>query len=201
MFLASPAREGAIESARETIRSLAASPPRTIRELLMIEAREAGKYFAVWRQLRLSWRDKRHPVPQTWEGFESRRVETDVLHARNGNARHPVNAMLNYAYTVLESRLRIETIARGYDPTLGVLHTSSKDKASFVFDLMEPERPRVDAAVLRLLYQEKLSGADFSIRSDGVCRLNPEMARDIVLIASTCSMGSYNVAPRTPPNA
>src|SRR5271165_2369980 len=35
--------------------------------------------------------------------------------AGNRNAAHPVNALLNYAYTVLESVLRIKAIADGYE--------------------------------------------------------------------------------------
>ena len=31
------------------------------------------------------------------------------------NVAHPVNAILNYAYTVLESEIRIKTISEGYD--------------------------------------------------------------------------------------
>ena len=30
--------------------------------------------------------------------------------------------MLNYAYTVLKSEVRIKAIADGYDPTIGVMH-------------------------------------------------------------------------------
>jgi hypothetical protein len=41
------------------------------------------------------------------------------IHIRFGNlnAAHPVNAILNYAYTILESEMRIKAIADGYDPT------------------------------------------------------------------------------------
>ena len=42
---------------------------------------------------------------------------------RNRHATHPVNAMLNYAYAVLESQLRIATVSEGLDPTIGYLHS------------------------------------------------------------------------------
>jgi CRISP-associated protein Cas1 len=45
---------------------------------------------------------------------------------------------------------------------------------------MEPERPRVDRAVLAFVKSHVLDPSDFVIRSDGVCRLNPEMARIVV---------------------
>jgi hypothetical protein len=40
-----------------------------------------------------------------------------VLKAGNRNAAHPINAILNYAYAMLESQVRIKGVAEGYDPT------------------------------------------------------------------------------------
>jgi CRISP-associated protein Cas1 len=45
---------------------------------------------------------------------------------------------------------------------------------------MEPERPKVDRAVLDFVKGHVFDPADFVIRADGVCRLNPEMARMVV---------------------
>ncbi len=39
---------------------------------------------------------------------------------------------------------------------------------AFAFDMMEPERPKVDRAVLSFLKSEALHPADFTIREDGV---------------------------------
>jgi hypothetical protein len=55
---------------------------------------------------------------------------------------------LNYAYAALESEIRIKAIGEGYDPTIGIMHEGSDGSSKFVFDLMEPERPKVDRAVL-----------------------------------------------------
>ena len=49
--------------------------------------------------------------------------------------------------------------------------------------MMEPERPKVDRAVLGFLESEALHPADFTIREDGVVRLNPELARRVAQIA------------------
>jgi CRISPR-associated protein Cas1 len=100
--------------------------------------------------------------------------------AGNRNAAHPVNAILNYAYTVLESGLRIKAIADGYDPTIGLMHEGRDGSSKFVFDLMEPERPKVDRAVLEFIKASVFNPADFTIRSDGVVRLNPQLARAVV---------------------
>jgi CRISP-associated protein Cas1 len=50
---------------------------------------------------------------------------------------------------------------------------------------MEPERPQVDRAVLDFVKGHIFDPADFVIRGDGVCRLNPEMARMVVAKVST----------------
>ena len=39
---------------------------------------------------------------------------------------------------------------------LGIMHSDRDDAAAFVFDMMEPERPKVDRAVLRFLKSEAL---------------------------------------------
>jgi CRISP-associated protein Cas1 len=45
---------------------------------------------------------------------------------------------------------------------------------------MGPERPKVDRAVLDFVRRHVFDPADFVIRCDAVCRLNPEMARMFV---------------------
>jgi len=62
----------------------------------------------------------------------------------------------------------------------GILPYERDDSPAFVFDLMEPERLKVDRAVLDFVKGHVFDPADFVIRSDGVCRLNPEMARMVV---------------------
>jgi CRISPR-associated protein Cas1 len=47
---------------------------------------------------------------------------------------------------------------------------------AIVFDLMEPLRPIVDRSMLQFVQAHTFHAADFTIRSDGVCRLNqPEL--------------------------
>jgi CRISP-associated protein Cas1 len=118
-----------------------------------------------------------------WQSIGSRSSPYHL--AGNRNAAHPVNAILNYAYAALESEIRIKAISEGYDPTIGLMHEGSDSSSKFVFDLMEPERPKVDRAVLNFIMGHVFDPADFVIRSDGVCRLNPEMARMVVAKVST----------------
>ncbi len=99
------------------------------------------------------------------------------------DAAHPVNTILNYAYAVLQSQVQIKEVADGYDPKLGIMHHDRDGAPAFVFDLMEPERPKVDRTVLGFLKLEALHPADFTIREDGVVRLNPELARTVARLA------------------
>jgi CRISPR/Cas system-associated endonuclease Cas1 len=54
---------------------------------------------------------------------------------------------------------------------------------SFALDHMEPMRPVVDRAVLQLIDTVTFTGADFSIQYDGICRMNPELARRVAQLA------------------
>jgi CRISPR/Cas system-associated endonuclease Cas1 len=104
--------------------------------------------------------------------------------AKNVRASHPLNAALNLAYAVLQSQVQIEAVAAGYDPTLGIMHHGYQGSPALVFDLMEPRRPEVDAVVLAFALSEAFSAADFLIRSDGVVRLAPQLARRVCQLVS-----------------
>jgi CRISPR-associated protein Cas1 len=45
---------------------------------------------------------------------------------------------------VLESQVRMQVVATGLDPTIGILHGNARGQHGLVFDLMEPLRPMVD---------------------------------------------------------
>jgi CRISP-associated protein Cas1 len=153
--------------------------PETISELLTLEANSAASYFRSWIGTPIKWRGtSRRPIPDNWHSVGPRSSPYHL--AGNRNAAHPVNAMLNYAYAALESEIRIKAISEGYDPTIGLMHEGSDGSSKFIFDLMEPERPRVDRAVLDFVRAHVFHPADFVIQADGVCRLNPEMARMVV---------------------
>jgi len=174
----SHAWEGAMQRANADLARLQHDPPQTVDALRMLEANSAAAYFRTWRATSLLWRaSSRHPIPDDWRTIgkrSSRFRDTGSQHAA-----HPVNAILNYAYAVLQSEVQIKAVADGYDPMLGIMHYDRDGAPAFVFDLMEPERPKVDRAVLGFLRTEALHPADFTIREDGVVRLNPELARTV----------------------
>jgi CRISP-associated protein Cas1 len=161
------------------VHGLEENSPDTIIELRALEANCAASYFRSWVGMPIKWRGtSRRPLPDNWH-FIGQRSSPYHL-AGNRNAAHPLNAILNYAYAALESEIRIEAISEGYDPTMGIMHEGSDGSSKFVFDLIEPERPKVDRVVLDFVKGHVFNSADFVIRTDGVCRLNPEMARMVV---------------------
>jgi CRISPR-associated protein Cas1 len=171
--------EHAISAAYAALTKLDEKSPETIIELRALEANCAAAYFRAWQDIPIKWRGtSRRPIPDTWRAIQHRSSPFHL--AGNRNAAHPVNAMLNYAYTVLESEVRIQAIAEGYDPAIGMMHEGRDGSSKFVFDLMEPERPKVDRAVLDFVKTTVFDPADFTIRSDGVLRLNPQLARAAV---------------------
>jgi CRISPR-associated protein Cas1 len=188
-----PLRDRACRNVESRARSLKNKPPRTYRTLLGIEGSIAGDYFRVWSALNLKWKPlKRHPIPADWHAYRSRvALRHGIVLRRDGGgynrgATHPVNAMLNYAYAVLIARTQIRLITDGFDPTLGIMHEKKALRGinpAFALDHMEPMRPVVDRAVLQLIHTSTFSGADFSIQHDGVCRINPELARNVAYLA------------------
>lgn len=186
-------------------RMLERRSPRSIEELLGIEGSIANEYFRAWSAVELKWKAlTRRPIPEDWNLYSSRSSLREQLHV-NRAATHPVNAMLNYAYAVLTSQTQIRLIAEGYDPTLGILHDRTADRGSypaFALDHMEPMRPVVDRAVLQLIDKVAFSGADFSLQADGVCRLNPELARRVAQLAmEQCAATEVERADNHPSSA
>jgi CRISP-associated protein Cas1 len=183
--------ERAMKSAYAGLTRLDEGLPETMTELRALEANCAASYFRSWGDIGIRWRGTtRRPIPEDWRTIGQR---SSPLHqSRNRHASHPVNAMLNYAYAALESQIRVKAVSEGYDPTIGIMHEGSDGSSKFIFDLMEPERPRVDRRVLDFVRSNVFDPADFVIRDDGVCRLNPEMARVVVAMVSAGSLKSIN---------
>jgi CRISP-associated protein Cas1 len=171
----------AIKKLENEIALLRRAPPASVSQLMGTEGRVGYAYFDAWRTMKITWKSTdRHPIPEDWCRIDRRSSKLGNRFHPNRNATHPVNAMLNYAYGVLESKIRMQVVASGLDPTIGILHGNARGQHGLVYDLMEPSRPLVDRKVLEFVRVHKFHPADFTIRSDGVCRLNPEMARNIV---------------------
>lgn len=73
---------------------------------------------------------------------------------RNDNI--PINAALNYGYSLLLSSINREVTANGYLTQLGLFHDNIYNQFNLSCDLMEPFRPLVD----RFVYQRKYEQFD-----------------------------------------
>jgi len=151
-----------------------------MQQVRAIEGECASAYFKAWTQLQLNWKsNSRYPLPEQWKSYRARSAVRDQA-PKNCNATDPINAMLNYAYAVKTTQLQIDAIGQGYDPTIGIMHHGRRGKPAYILDILEPERPKVDAAILRFLRMTTFSGADFILRKDGTCRLSPQLARVVI---------------------
>lgn len=148
---------------------------RTNNELLILEATAALSYFKAWQEIPVSWASKSEPfIPRDWAFIAGRESKVS---GKNRNASHPINAILNYAYGLLESQVRIACAVLGLDTRLSYLHAMQHSRESLIFDLMEPLRPRADQRVIEFIRSATFIPDDFSISMQGVCKLNPQMAR------------------------
>lgn len=184
-FPDTPAREAAIAKAREGLAELASGPVANMGTIHKIEGGCASAYFNVWREIELHWTGfGRRPIPDAWREFTQRSSVLTGYKPGNWKASHPLNAMLNYAYAVKAAQLQVQALAEGYDPAFGVMHNADRSYSAFAYDLIEPERPKVDAAILDFVVKRSFAMADFTIRKDGVCRLSPQLARMVALSVS-----------------
>ncbi|OGW58689.1 MAG: CRISPR-associated endonuclease Cas1 [Nitrospirae bacterium RIFCSPHIGHO2_02_FULL_42_12] len=82
-------------------------------------------------------------------------------------ARDEFNALLNYAYGVLYSRVEKACIIAGLDPYVGIIHTDNYNKKSLVFDLIENFRIWADETVVNLFAGRKVKQELFDELKNG----------------------------------
>jgi CRISPR-associated protein Cas1 len=96
------------------------------------------------------------------------------------NASDPVNALLNYGYSILESQCRKALNSVGLEPTIGFLHEARQTKYPLVYDFQEPYRWLVDTTVISCLESGHFGKKDFYRMDNYVLRLRPEAARKFI---------------------
>jgi hypothetical protein len=99
--------------------------------------------------------------------------------ASNRKAERPVNAMLNYLYSLVEAEAILACQTVGLDPGLGIVHADAKGRQSLALDLMEPVRPEVDAFVLDMIERRTFRKAEFAETSDGHVRLLAPLTHEL----------------------
>lgn len=89
----------------------------------------------------------------------------------NGRSRNPAkdefNALLNYSYGILYSKVEKACIIAGLDPYVGIIHTDNYNKKSFVFDLIENFRIWADETVVNLFAGRKVKQEHFDKLENG----------------------------------
>ena len=178
VFPASPAVELTLKQLNFRLENIRKNPLSSRGKLLGEEGMAANIYFRCWHSRSLRWRGiSRKPIPDDWHRIGPR------MSGPKGNqfARHPVNAILNYCYAVLQNQVQTIIIAAGFDPSVGYIHSDeTKNKPKLVFDLMEPLRPVIDRKVLEFAQSHIFSPGDFVTDKMGICKLHPQFARLVV---------------------
>ena len=162
--------------------ALATEGVETIDELRQLEASAAALYFGAWSgraECAPTFAAKdRGRIPPHWSRYEGRRSVLASA-ASNRKAERPVNAMLNYLYSLVEAEAILACQAVGLDPGLGIVHADAKGRQSLALDLMEPVRPEVDAFVLEMVERRTFRKAEFTETSDGHVRLLAPLTHEL----------------------
>lgn len=150
---------------------------QTIEALRAVEAQAAGAYWSMWSDIpvRFARRESKR-VPAHWLTFGGR---ASALTGHSRSATNPANAVLNYAYGILQGETLIALTAYGLDAGLGVMHADDRNKAGLAYDVMEAARPAVDAWILDLLAQRVFTRDDVWQTNTGVVRLALALRREI----------------------
>lgn len=162
--------------------------------LRSVEAHASNTYFAAWAahancRFAELHRDR---VPDHWAHFSARTSPLKQGGSSPRMAADPINALLNYAYTLAEAECRLALQALGLDPGLGVVHTDKKNRDSLALDLLEPLRPVAEQHVLQLLTARFFTSDDFYETAQGSCRLLPPLTH---LVAQALPDFAVAVAP------
>lgn len=154
--------------------------PSTV-DILDAESRAAADYFAQWAgRVNVTFTGRAARVPDHWRTFNARTTPLSTSRA-NRKAVDPVNALLNYGYTLGEAECRRACATLGLDPALGVLHQDRAHRDSLALDLLEPLRPVIERTVLDLVARRRFGPVDFIETSDGRCRLTESITHPLTL--------------------
>jgi len=125
-----------------------------------------------------------------WEGivskiyFEQMNAFLPERYRFTERSQHPamdvVNAMLNYGYGMLYSKIEGSLIRAGIDPYIGILHRDEHRRPVLVYDVIEKYRIWVDYVVWMLAKQNIIGEEYFSVKTDGSCWLEG-LGRRIVI--------------------
>ena len=143
-------------------------------ELRGVEGAASRAYFGLFRRWNRS--------EMLFEG-RSKRGATD-----------PVNALLNFGYSLLTRELEGLLEAAGLDATIGFYHVAEGDRPSLACDWVEEFRHVVvDKLVLNLINRRTIQAGDFDDREErGGLRLTPDALRKFLRAYESVMRGAPN---------
>ena len=96
----------------------------------------------------------------------------------NYRATNKLNALLNFAYHLSQYQSRIEVIANGLDPKVGIFHKPYLYKEPLVYDCQELIRHTSELAVLNIA--DKIQSNQFNSYGNREYRCNPELIEQVI---------------------
>lgn len=75
----------------------------------------------------------------------------------------PINAALNYGYSIILAEINRNIVANGYTPTIGIHHHREDNHFNFGSDLIEPFRPIIDDWISNQKFYEFTSDIKFGL--------------------------------------
>jgi CRISPR-associated protein Cas1 len=169
-------RVGAVakDRAQGFVRDLACS--RSVRDVMIVEAQAAR---VVWSNVPiLNWRVGSPRVLASWKLPYSTRRRMAGPSARR--ASHPINAMLNAAFSTTAGRLAAQLVAQGAHPALGFLHADKPGRWSLAYDAIEPLRPTIERNVFDFVRKHQFGANDFILMKNGSIRLMDNLFRSVI---------------------
>ncbi|MDV6344070.1 CRISPR-associated endonuclease Cas1 [Nitrosomonas sp. Is37] len=151
----------------------------SVNDLRLVEGRIAGAY---WKHHTFTL-NHYAKFPPWWSEFDRR--SSGIGNTGNRHATHPVNAILNYAYTVVAGIVKRHCALLGLDTAVGSLHADNDRRDSLVWDLLELIRADIDKLLLTWMKSVKWRRTDFLTSERGVVSLDTNLRRVVVEKVST----------------
>jgi len=104
--------------------------------------------------------------------FEALALSIPSVEKFNGRSSRPAkdrfNALLNYAYGILYSRVERSLVIAGIDPYVGFMHRDDYNSKSMVFDFIEPYRIHAERFVFKQFSGKKMNHSHFDEWKNGI---------------------------------
>jgi CRISPR-associated endonuclease Cas1 len=154
----------------------------TVSDVMGLEGKAGNEYFRAWRSLSPKWDDKSFArVPVHWLSFDGRGSRIKQRGVKY-NATDPINALLNFSYTLGYAECRSACIANGLDPRIGFVHSDKLGRDSLACDVLEMIRHHIDAYVISLIRSRVFTIKDFCEPygyDPGTCRIVAPLTHEI----------------------